>query len=100
MIAIAPDKLARALAAFAEVVGPENVWQGEEAQLAYADAMAPRDPLSYAPLAAVAPGSAEEVQAIVRIAAELVVPLWPISRGKNFGYGGAAPHIEIGRAHV
>jgi 4-cresol dehydrogenase (hydroxylating) len=93
MIPIAPDRLSRALAAFAEVVGAQHVWQGGDAQAAYADAMAPRDPMAYAPVAAVAPGSVEEVQAIMRIAAELVVPLWPISRGKNFGYGGAAPHI-------
>lgn len=93
MIPVAPDTLSRALAAFAAIVGPDNVWQGAEAKAAYADAMAPRDPATYAPEAAVAPASTEEVQAIVRVAGELGVPLWPISRGKNFGYGGAAPRL-------
>ncbi len=93
MIALDPRKLDQALARFAAIVGEDYVWRGQEAQNAYKDAMAPRDPLSYAPRAAVAPASAEEVQAIVRVAGELGVPLWPISRGKNFGYGGAAPRL-------
>jgi len=86
-------KLERALQLFAGIVGEEHVWRGEAARCAYKDAMPPRDPMSYAPQGAVAPASVEEVQAIVRIAAELGVPLWPISRGKNFGYGGSAPRI-------
>ncbi len=35
------------------------------------------------------PQSAEDVQAAVRIAAAYGVPLYPISRGKNWGYGDA-----------
>ena len=34
------------------------------------------------------------MQAIVRIANEFRIPLWPISRGKNNGYGGAAPQVR------
>jgi 4-cresol dehydrogenase (hydroxylating) len=41
--------------------------------------------------AAVAPESAEEVQAVVRIANEYRLPLYPISTGKNLTYGGSAP---------
>ena len=44
--------------------------------------------------AAVAPIDVEEIQAIVRIANEFKIPLWPISRGKNFGYGSAAPVLS------
>lgn len=44
--------------------------------------------------AVVSPASAEDVQAIVRIANENKIPLWPISRGKNNGYGGAAPVVR------
>jgi FAD/FMN-containing dehydrogenase len=36
----------------------------------------------------------EEVQAIVRIANEHRLPLGPIGRGKNNGYGGAAPQLR------
>ncbi|KAF2740129.1 glycolate oxidase [Polyplosphaeria fusca] len=39
------------------------------------------------------PGSTEEVQKIVRWANEYLIPLWPISMGRNLGYGGAAPRV-------
>src|SRR5699024_10098929 len=41
--------------------------------------------------AAVAPATVEEVQQIVRIANQYKIPLFPISTGKNLGYGGSAP---------
>ena len=52
--------------------------------------------------ASLRPGSAEEVQAAVRIAAEYRVPLYPISRGKNWGYGSRVPYrdgvvLDLGR---
>ncbi len=94
MIVLDPAKLAMAMRRFAAIVGEGNTWQGEDARQQYKDAMAPRDAMSYAPKGAVAPANVEEVQAIVRVAGELGVPLWPISRGKNFGYGGSAPRLS------
>jgi 4-cresol dehydrogenase (hydroxylating) len=41
------------------------------------------------PAAILYPANAEEVAAIVRIAAEHTVPIYPISRGRNWGYGDA-----------
>jgi len=41
--------------------------------------------------AAVAPGSVEEVQAVLRAANARGIPVYPISTGRNLGYGGAAP---------
>ena len=83
----------RALAAFERVVGKEWVLTSEEDRQTYLDIYAPGDEASHAPSAAVAPASTEEVQALLRLANEHRVPLWPISRGKNFGYGGAAPRM-------
>ena len=40
---------------------------------------------------AVAPDSSAEVQAVVRAAARHGLPLWPISRGRNLGYGSGEP---------
>jgi 4-cresol dehydrogenase (hydroxylating) len=37
--------------------------------------------------AVVYPGSAEEVSAIMRLAGQHGVPVWPFSRGNNWGYG-------------
>lgn len=39
------------------------------------------------------PSSVTEVQRIISVASEFEIPLWPISRGKNNGYGGAAPRV-------
>ena len=83
--------LERALRACARIVGEEWVLAGEVDRDAYLDAYAPGDGREHRPAAAVAPQSLEELQAIVRIANEFRLPLWPVSRGKNLGYGGAAP---------
>jgi len=96
MRTITAGQLERALAAFATVVGQQWVIADAEGRDGYRDAMAPRDPASYRPLAAVAPANVEEVQAVIRLAGEHGVPLWPVSRCKNFGYGGAAPrHPDV-----
>lgn len=44
--------------------------------------------------AVIAPRNVAEVQAIVRAANDYLVPLWPISIGRNSGYGGAAPRVS------
>ncbi|KAH6685763.1 hypothetical protein F5X68DRAFT_222685 [Plectosphaerella plurivora] len=44
--------------------------------------------------AVVCPGSTEDVSAIVKIANKFLTPLWPVSIGRNFGYGGAAPRLR------
>lgn len=44
--------------------------------------------------AVIAPRNVSDVQAIVKAANEHKVPLWPISIGRNSGYGGAAPRVS------
>jgi 4-cresol dehydrogenase (hydroxylating) flavoprotein subunit len=84
----------RALRDFVGVVGQEWVLATEEDRTTYLDAYALGDGSDHVPAAAVAPQSLEEVQAVLRIANEYKVPLWPVSRGKNLGYGGAAPLVS------
>ncbi|KAL4922117.1 hypothetical protein BDW62DRAFT_217935 [Aspergillus aurantiobrunneus] len=43
--------------------------------------------------AVVYPGSTEEVQAVVFWANKHAIPIYPISMGRNIGYGGAAPRV-------
>lgn len=45
-------------------------------------------PYQELPGVVVYPVNAEEVQAIVRLAVKFNVPVWPVSTGKNWGYGG------------
>ena len=46
------------------------------------------------PSAIVRPGSVDEVAEVVRIAQRLRVPLWPVSQGRNWGYGSGTPVLE------
>ncbi len=44
--------------------------------------------------AALGPDSVEQVQAIVRIANRYKIPLYSVSTGKNYAYGGASPNLR------
>ena len=88
---LTPAAFARALSAFAGAVGAQWVRSSEEDRGTYIDPYALGDGLNHATSAAVAPASVEEVQAIIRLANEHRVPLWPTARGKNLGYGWASP---------
>ncbi len=82
-----------ALREFARIVGPEWVFTSDEDLELYRD--------SYSILwdegeertaaAAVAPDNAEQVVELVKVANRYRIPIYPISTGKNLGYGGAAP---------
>jgi len=84
-----------ALTVFASIVGDQWVFTTDEDLDLYRD--------SYSILwgeadertasAAVAPDTAEEVVELVKVAARYRIPIYPISTGKNLGYGGAAPAI-------
>ncbi|KAJ4421743.1 hypothetical protein N0V82_003587 [Gnomoniopsis sp. IMI 355080] len=43
--------------------------------------------------ALVHPRSAQDVQSIVQLCNEYIVPIWPISTGRNLAYGGSAPRV-------
>jgi 4-cresol dehydrogenase (hydroxylating) flavoprotein subunit len=80
--------LSAALTDWADVVGIENVQCDKEALRA-------ADTATFATSshvqAIVRPANREEVQACVRIANRRRVPVYPISSGKNWGYGSRAP---------
>lgn len=90
----------RALAALARAVGAEHVVVDEDALARYGRSTGPAD---CRPLAVVRPATTEEVQEVVRAAARAGLPLYPIARGKNWGYGDAcAPTpgqviVDLGR---
>ena len=87
------QKLRAVRRAFADVVGSDYVFMEEQDRASYSDKFA-IDDNRHVPLGAIAPITVEEVRAAVRAAAAHRIPLWPISRGKNLGYGGSAPHFS------
>jgi 4-cresol dehydrogenase (hydroxylating) flavoprotein subunit len=95
MIQVQTSAAMAALRAMESVVGAGHVFSTDEDRRDYSDHFAPDEmERLHEPSGAVAPATVEEIQAIVRIANENKVPLWPISRGKNFGYGGPAPVLK------
>lgn len=82
-----------ALSAWRAAVGPEWVFTSAEDVALYRDAYSPfaGEPEERVASAAVAPASLEQVQAVVRVANEHHIPLYPISTGRNLAYGGSAP---------
>jgi 4-cresol dehydrogenase (hydroxylating) len=81
----------KALAGFRAAVGNQWVLDSEQDRASYIDPYALGDGMDHDCSAIVAPASVEEVQAIVRVANETKVALWPVGRGKNLGYGAASP---------
>jgi 4-cresol dehydrogenase (hydroxylating) len=90
---VALARFNQALKAFEGVVGKAWVLSTDEDRDAYSDIYAPGSESEWPSSAAIAPANVEEVQAIVRLANEFKTPLWPVSRGKNLGYGANAPRL-------
>lgn len=86
----------RALAEFGRAIGKDWVFSDAESVSLYRDAYSPLrgEPQERVASAALAPASTEEVQAVVRIANRHRIPLYPISTGRNLGYGGSAPAMS------
>lgn len=86
----------QALAQFVEAVGSEWVFTSDEDVALYKDAYSPfyGEPQEITVSAAVAPLSTEEVQKVMRTANRFRIPIYPISTGKNLGYGGSAPNLS------
>ena len=83
----------RALAAWGGIVGAPNMVSSSAAELAaYRDPFAPGQAVFEAS-AALRPASVDEIRAILHVANQYRIPLWTVSTGRNFAYGGAAPRL-------
>ena len=84
---VSASKFQRFLSGCVAIVGADNVASDMERVVPYGSTFLPFDDASHMPGAAVAPESLEQVQAVLAVARETKVPLWPTSTGRNFGYG-------------
>ena len=86
----------QAISQFQAAIGKDWVFTSDEDTDLYRDAYSPfyGEPEERMVSAAVAPANVEEVQAVMRIANALKIPVYPISTGKNLGYGGSAPALS------
>ena len=85
-----------AMQRFEKVVGKDWVFTSDDDVDLYRDPYTPawHEEEEKFPSAAVAPASVEEVQAVVKIANQYKIPLWPVSTGKNLAYGGTSPALS------
>jgi 4-cresol dehydrogenase (hydroxylating) len=93
---VTPAVFAEALARFQAVVGKAWVFTSEEDLDLYRDAYSPLwgEPDERLASAAVAPASVDQVQAVMKIADALKIPIYPFSTGRNLTYGGSAPVLS------
>ncbi len=100
MSVLPPDMDAAGFAALLDelrgAVGADWIWSGDTDMFPYRDSFSPvwNTGEERHASAAVAPENVEQVSAVVRIANRHRVPLFPISTGKNFGYGGPSPNVN------
>ena len=87
---------ANAVRQFEQIVGKEWVFTSDEDLNLYRDAYSPLfgEPEERIASGAVAPDRVEQVQAVVKVANQFRIPLYPVSTGRNLGYGGAAPNYS------
>lgn len=82
----------QAMAELRSVVGKQWVFTDSGSALrSYRDVYATVPDAAHMPGAAVAPRNLEEIQAVLSVARNYKLPLWTISTGKNYAYGGPAP---------
>lgn len=85
-----------AISRWQKLIGNEWVFTADEDVDLYRDAYTPfrHESGEIIPAAAVAPDTVEQVQEIMRIANRYRIPIYPVSTGRNLGYGGSAPVLS------
>lgn len=84
----------KAIEKFEKILGKDRVFKTEQDLNLYRDAYSPEwgEDTEPIPSLALAPKTVEEIQEIVKVANEFKVAIFPISTGKNLGYGSSAPN--------
>ncbi|MFM0084958.1 FAD-binding oxidoreductase [Paraburkholderia sediminicola] len=83
----------RALAGWRAILGELHVVTSAAGLAGYLDPFAPGEREAFSASAALLPASVDEIRAVLRIANQFRIPLWTVSTGRNFAYGGAAPRL-------
>jgi len=91
---IAGETFAKALDEFRAAVGSANVFTSDADRASYLDPFAVGSQEDHACSAAVAPADTDELSKVLAAANRHRIPLWPVSMGKNFAYGTAAPQMR------
>jgi 4-cresol dehydrogenase (hydroxylating) len=91
---VSPATLKAALEDWRRAIGPAWVFSSADDLASYLDPFDIGDRDEHASSAALAPATVEELRSVLKVANRYNVPLWPVSMGKNFAYGTAAPKMR------
>ena len=88
---IAAGEFDKAVKELRAILGDQNVLVDEVRLTPYKKIMMPVPDEQHAPSAAITPQSVEQIQSVLKVLNKHKIPVYPISTGKNLGYGSAAP---------
>ena len=88
---IAAGQFDKAIKELKAILGEEHVLVDEVRLAPYNKIMMPVPNEQHAPSAAITPASVEQIQGVLKVLNKYKIPVYPISTGKNLGYGSAAP---------
>jgi 4-cresol dehydrogenase (hydroxylating) flavoprotein subunit len=92
---LSESKFRQALDELGAIVGRANVLDAAADLAEYTDPFAPGPrEQRFAASAVILPASVDEIREVLRVARAYRLPLWPVSTGRNFAYGGAAPRLS------
>ena len=83
--------MAQALSEWRGVLGEQWVMDSEIERASYLDPFDIEEQDEHASAAALSPADTDQLREVLAIANRRRIPLWPVSMGKNFAYGTAAP---------
>ena len=88
---VSAEAFSSAVGELRNIVGDNWVFSDEAGRRIYRDPFSPLPDEQFMPSAAVSPASVEEIEKILKVANDHAIPVWTISTGRNFAYGGPAP---------
>ncbi|MDR3607886.1 MAG: FAD-binding oxidoreductase [Oligoflexia bacterium] len=88
---VSKEAFDKAIGEYKEALGNENVLVAPEKIAPYSKIMIPAENSQHQPSGALLARSVKDVQEVLGICNKYRIPVWPISTGRNFGYGTAAP---------
>ena len=91
---LAKDDFDTACTELRSIVGDEWVITADDRLSVYDDPYSPGLSDRFLPAGAVSPANVEQIRSVLGVATRYRLPLWSISLGRNYAYGGAAPCLS------
>lgn len=85
------ERFSAALAEYRAALGADQVIVELDRLVSYSKIMMPVEEALHQPAGVLIATTVEQVQRVLAICNRYAIPVWPISTGRNFGYGSAAP---------